>query len=162
MMPTAINIREMRQEDLAAVYAVQLSAFPSNFIEPLSMFEEILHHYDEASYVAEFDGRVVGYILGHPADEGRDDFDKGSWAIRGDEESLYLHDLCLNPDYQGQGVARTLFERVEARAKFLEFKQLIGISVQDTQSFWIKMGFKMVRPYSYNGEDGTFMVKALV
>lgn len=162
MMQTKINIREMLQADLAGVYAVQLSAFPPNFLEPVSMFEEILHHYDEVSYVAEYDRKVVGYILGHPADDDRDDFDKGSWDVRGDEECLYLHDLCLKPDYQGKGIAKMLYDKAEARARSLGFKKLIGISVQDTESFWTKMGFNMERPYSYNGEPGTFMVKELV
>jgi N-acetylglutamate synthase-like GNAT family acetyltransferase len=68
----------------------------------------------------------------------------------------------LNPKYQGQGIARMLFEKAEARARSLEFKQLVGVSVQSTESFWTKMGFIMKRPYSYNGSAGTFMVKELV
>lgn len=161
-MPATIKIRDMTRKDLDGVYAVQVSAFSSNFLEPLSAYVEMLAHYSEVSYVAECEGKIVGYLSAYPSDEERDDFDKGSWDIRGDEECLYIDDLCIDPTYQGIGIAKMLFQRGESQAKSLGFKKFVGISVQNTSAFWEKRGFTMVRPYSYNGEDGILMVKELM
>ena len=151
----------MTSDDLEGVYDVQLAGFSPEMIEPIEMFREILTHYWQASFVAELDGKIVAYTMAHPADDDRTDYDSGSWEIRGDEECLYLHDLCLHPDAQGQGIAQSLLKLVEDFAITDGFKKIIGISVQNTREFWKKQGFMILRPYSYSGEEGYFMEKAL-
>lgn len=138
-----------------------LRAFYQRCLNPLRCFKKNLTHYGQASFVAEVDGAVIAYAMAHPADDDRSDYDVGSWDVRGDEECLYLHDLCITPAFQGKGISKHLFSMVENFAIAQSFQKLIGISVQNTREFWKKQGFVILRPHSYSGEEGYFMEKVL-
>lgn len=155
------SFRPMQAKDLEAIYQVQLAGFMPEMIESVEMFADILSHYNKASFVAEVEGTVIGYSMAHPADDDRSDYDTGSWDVRGDEECLYLHDLCVIPEFQGKGISKPLLDLVENFAIAQGFQKLIGISVQDTREFWKKQGFTILRPHSYSGEEGYFMEKIL-
>ena len=150
----------MQIDDLQQVYHMQTTGFTENLWESIDVFKQILIDHPEGGFVAEVEARIVAYILSQPADETRDDFDTGHWEIRGDEECLYLHDLCLSPEARGAGVAQSLIARLEKHAH-KKFKKIIGISVQGTQEFWSKKGFIMQHEYGYLDQQGTFMMKSL-
>jgi ribosomal protein S18 acetylase RimI-like enzyme len=156
-MSAAIAIREMQMTDLQGVYDVQKQSFKESFWEPIEMFQKILEAYPQGCFVAEKAGKIVAYAVSQPTDESREDFDSGYWEITGGEDCLYFHDLCLLPEARGQGIAQTLFSSVLDHARENGFKKMIGISVQETEAFWIKMGFEMGHGYQYLEQSGTFM-----
>lgn len=159
-MPNNFTIRQMQIGDLHDVYHVQTLGFTEDLWESTETFKQILTDYPSGSFVAEVGGNIVAYILSQPADETREDFDTGHWEIRGDEECLYLHDLCLSPDVRGTGIAQALVDQLGEYAKN-KFKKIVGISVQDTQKFWTKRGFIMHHECGYLTQSGTFMTKIL-
>ena len=155
-------IRPMIVSDLPAVDVIQRKSFVPELIEPMSLFEKMLSHYDHASYVAELDNHIVGYLMAHPSTDDSDDYEEGFWPLTGNEEALYIHDMCVDPSCRGKGVAKSLFERLVVFASENNFQKLVGIAVQDADSFWQNLGFTMLYSYPYKGEEGMFMIKELV
>lgn len=138
--------------------AVQQRSFIPELIEPINLFAEMLAIYDKAAYVAiNESGQVVAYVIAHPSNEGRDDYEFGGHAVRGDEDCLYIHDLCVDPAARGRGLANSLFERMVVHARAQGYKNIIGIAVQGAAPFWQKLGFTMAYPYVYKGKTGQFM-----
>lgn len=160
-MTTEISVRPMTSSDLSDVHDIQCAGYAEVFHEPVSLFRDILDIYDKTSYVVLENHKVVGYLLSQPSDEYRDDFVDGIWPVRGDEEYLYLHDLCIHPDYQGHGLTNKLLHNFWSEAKVHGFHKIIGVCVQGSAVFWQKMGFTIGDPYSYNGEPGHYMKKEL-
>jgi ribosomal protein S18 acetylase RimI-like enzyme len=151
----------MRIDDLRDVYAVQQYGFDEEYWEPIETFRQILEAYPDGSFVAELNNKIVAYTISQPADEDREDLDSGLWDVRGDEECLYLHDMCLTIQARGKGIAQELFANVKLHAEDRKFKKIIGIAVQDSEKFWEKMGFNMGREYRYLGHSGTFMYQKI-
>ncbi len=151
----------MTTADLPAIDAVQHASFVPELWEDMSLFEGILAHYGRASFVAEKDGVVLGYLITHPTYIERDDFEDGCKDLDGGEDHLYVHDLCVSPDGRGMGIAKLLLERLDVFARENGFLKYCAIAVQDAESFWLKQGFEVVKSYPYNGEPGVLMVRAL-
>jgi GNAT superfamily N-acetyltransferase len=151
----------MEITDLPAIDEIQLVAFGAGFVEPMAKFVHILNQYDQAAFVALLEDKIVGYMLAYPSKAEQPDFDTRACQISGDEECVYIHDLCLHPDVHGKGVARQLFSAMHAVALQKGFAQMIGIAVQDSVPFWQKRGFTMLYPQTYNGEPGNYMSLAL-
>lgn len=151
----------MEITDLSAIDKVQLAAFGDGFIEPMSKFEYILNQYDQAAFVAEVNGEIVGYMLAYPSEAEQPDYDTRKCEVSGDEPCLYIHDLCLHPDVHGKGIAKQIFSTMYELAVQKKFTQMIGIAVQESVSFWQKTGFTMLYPQTYNGEPGQYMSKKL-
>lgn len=160
-MTTEISVRPMKVSDLSDVHDIQCAGYAEIFHEPVSMFHEIVSIYDKLSYVAVKNLKIVGYLLSQPSDEYRDDFVDGIWSISGNEECVYLHDLCVYPDYHKHGIARLLFSQFCEQAKNEGFKRIIGVCVQGSAPFWQKRGFTIGDSYPYNGEVGHYMKREL-
>ena len=151
----------MEIADLTSINEVQRAAYIPELLEDMSIFELILENDSQSSFVAFDDGRMSAYVLSYPSMLDRDDFESGWRDLTGEENTLYIHDLCVHPDYRGQGIAQRLFGKAEAYAREKDMEQLAGIAVQNSENFWSKFGFKALKPFSYHGESGFLMVKNL-
>jgi ribosomal protein S18 acetylase RimI-like enzyme len=92
-------------------------------------------------FVAEADGRTVGFISGELR-EGSPTFRQKTWAS--------VDDVFVEPDYRNLGVGRALLESVEAWAKE---KSADGISLQVAaanergRKFYEGLGFREISVY---------------
>ena len=156
------NIRPMQVSDLDAIDRIQQRSYPSHFQEPMSLFEQIITAYPQGNFVFEQDDQIAAYIMSNPiSDDMQDGFEGGCPELTGEETRLYLHDLCLDPDWRGQGIAQRLVAHLWEFAEKAKFKDVYGVAVQGSFPFWEKMGFSYVAPYDYDGTDGILMEKAL-
>lgn len=161
MMSSSITIRQAGQKDIAVIHQIQCKAFEPRWHEPVSIFDGMLQAYPEGCFLIEKDSKPAGYLFCHPAEEGRKDYEQAGWELTGQETCLYIHDLCVDPDFQGQGIARQAFEFVEGFSLSKGFRKLIGVAVGDVGPFWEKQGFTMQSSYMYNGEEAIFMSREL-
>jgi len=156
-----ISIQAITTDDLPHVMALQEECFHADLLEPQSLFEEMLTHSPKTHFIA-FEGSApLGYCFGHPCLAARRDFETGCGELSGNEDAYFLHDLCVSPKARGKGVAKMLFEAQVNAAKSKGFADMLGISVQNSSAFWEKLGFAMIEPYVYMGEQGQFMRKKL-
>ncbi len=117
------QIRQMTENDVEAVVALQATAFPPPFPQEYhwdaASIRSHLRHFPEGQFVVETDGRVVGSCSNTIVTEERWQA-HGSWietvghhALRGftgKGNTLYGMDITVHPDARRQGVGRAFYE----------------------------------------------------
>lgn len=135
--PTALRL--MRDGDLDAVHAIeqQCYAFPWT----VGIFRDCLRA-DHPSWVLHSDGRIIGYFL---------------MSLAAGE--AHVLNVCIAPEYQGQGHGRKLLRRILQLARS-RGAQRVFLEVRPTNTGAIKLyfeeGFNEIgrRPRYYPGKDG--------
>lgn len=148
-----MNIRNATEEDLSELFALSCrlhrlppydSLIPEEYrarllqaYTPGSRFETLFRmkflkfirtpeHY---SYVAEVDGRAVGYRLAERK-----------------ANHIYMHGLFVDPDYQGQGIGRALFTLPLSLARPGDVYHLTVLSGNErAKRLYESQGFQFVR-----------------
>ena len=145
----SLQIRLMREQDIAAVFGVQTQAYVSAMVEAESIFRARLRVAPATCWVAEdVDVGVCAYLMAYPSTRGKisslgSDFDPAR-----DADSLYLHDLAVGTAMHGRGVGVQLVEHAQAYARSTGWTTLHLVSVQSTKAFWQKQGFVEVTALS--------------
>jgi predicted N-acetyltransferase YhbS len=129
-----ILIRELRAEDakdISHIYAaITQTPVRDDFIRIIS---EQVNRKEDASFVAELDGKVVGYMISIVI--------SGGFGIK---ESTWISNMGVNPSFMGQGIGETMANRI---FEFSREKGIIDIytSVRwdspDLLSFFKTLGF---------------------
>ena len=104
-------------------------------------------------------GMLAAYVFFHPY---RDDVVKPldlSLVLDGAEDCMYLHDIAVHHRYRGMGLARMLMERIDHETRSGGFEIQCLVAVQNSQDFWRKFGFKIVRMVGGYGESLVYYMK---
>jgi ribosomal-protein-alanine N-acetyltransferase len=145
---TKPDIRAMNAADLDQVLAIEQASFSTPWKR--EHFESELSGSYSFPFVAEFDGKVVGYV-----------------CLMSLFEEAQILDIAVNPDQRGRGVALELMALAEvvAREKQAEILALeVRASSAPAISLYERCGFKRtgVRTKYYDaGEDAVLMEKNL-
>ena len=141
-----VTIRPMEDADIPAVQALDRLAFTTPW--PPSAYAHELHHSPHSRlWVAEVEGRVVGFIV--------------LWLVI---DEAHVATLAVHPDFRRQGIARRLLETLltaarEAGARLATLEVRAGNL--PAQALYRRYGFQEVgrRPkyYTDNGEDALIM-----
>lgn len=152
----------MQLSDLFSIDRIQRRSFSEDLLESMDLFEQIIKAYPQGNFVYETEQGIGGYLLTNPIpDDMIDGFEGGCPPLTGSETRLYLHDLCLDPDFRGQGIAQKLCAHLWGFAKEQRMKTAVGVAVQGSFPFWQKMGFTAIKPYDYAGVEGVLMERSI-
>lgn len=147
--------------DLPDVGRLESLSYGPELHEDTALFRSVLENCQDYSFVArtaDAQKALAGYLLAYATDPGRDDFEEGWRPCPSDScTAIYIHDMCVHPDFRERSIARLLFSALEKKAAENGIPSLIGIAVQNSERFWYKLGFETVRPCSYHGEPGVFI-----
>jgi len=100
--PNNLYIRRIRAEDADQIGDIQTAI--TNSREPID-FKQILdrqvHKEEDASFVAEWDGQVVGYMISYIL--------FGGFGL---QKSAWIATLGVHPKFMGQGIGKRLAEEI--------------------------------------------------
>lgn len=88
--------------------------------------------------------RAVGYLIATEAERaGARALNRHSPLLPRLEskDTLYLHDLAVHPEYQGQGVAQHFLDMVGQRRSELELDRIALIAVEGAHTYGAQSGF---------------------
>ena len=156
-----ITHRKALHSDLDLIDDIQCRSFKPVFHESKGVFVAIIDKYPSGCFIINHDDEAAGYLMSHPDYIGRDNYEDKK-PLDGNENALFIHDLCIDPDFQGQGIASESVEFIENFARSNNFNSIIGIAITEAQKFWIKQGFIMGHAHPYCGEDARVMIKSLL
>lgn len=152
--------KTITQHDLEEIDAVQRRGYPSDMHEDISLFAKILEQKDAAAFALYENAQIYGYILGYPTDKDRDSFQSGPQPCK-QCDAFYLHDLCVDPAFQDQGVGQKLFHHFEENVKKKGYSTMIAMAIDGRISFWEQLGFRGKDETTYLGMKATRVEKSL-
>ncbi|TWU23846.1 bifunctional GNAT family N-acetyltransferase/carbon-nitrogen hydrolase family protein [Novipirellula artificiosorum] len=133
-----IKTRRMKASDLPAVEACQHAAYPNMPSESLSdarKFKMQLAKFPNGQFVAECDGKIVGYsaslIVQLDEDSPWYSYDEitgvGTFSTHNPGgDTLYGADIAVHPDFRGQGVAAKLYVKRKSLLMRLNLRRMVA------------------------------------
>ena len=140
-------IRRFLSKDLDAVEEIEKEAFKNPY--PTELILGIWSMYPNCFYVAEIDGKVVGYILGSM------DWGNG-----------HIVSLAVKKEYRGLGIGTALLKTLEdyyfniANCNYIVLE--VRVSNTAARKFYYRMGYrdrKLLPKYYEDEEDAILMIK---
>jgi len=142
VQPQAIQLRPMREQELAAVLAVQAACYPPAMQEPAAVVLARLRAAPSTTLVACAGDAVCAYLFAYPSLLGRVTPLDAPFAPAAAADTLYLHDLAVAPQALGRGLGRRLAQHLLDQAAGQGLRHAALVSVQDTRRFWEGLGFE--------------------
>ena len=136
-----INIRAIRALDWPAIMRIQHECYHQFDPEPLEVMSNKAELAPECCWVAEHQGKVLGYLLCHPWRARRPPPLSVTMPGLAGSEEFYLHDLAVAGEARGIGVGQRLLATALAFASEEGFEHAGLVAVQDAPTFWRKQGF---------------------
>jgi len=148
----------MKPSDIPFVYQIA-NEIHQELYEDISIFYERLALCPEGCFVLE-EVTIGGYVLSHP-------FTRNSPPLNTLIKEIpvatcwYIHDVALLPSFRGNGSTSAIVLRMEEIARSQELQEMTLTSVNNSHTFWSRLGFKVDPSVSCStyGES-LFMTKA--
>lgn len=155
-----IKIRTIRPLDWPAIMTIQSECYHQLEPEPLEVMSNKAELAPACCWVAERQGKVLGYLLCHPWRAHCPPPLSQPLQPLTDHEEFYLHDLAVSGEARGLGVGQRLLATALAFASDEGYQHAGLVAVQDAPAFWRKQGFVPARtPKSLEeyGEGAVYM-----
>ena len=140
---TGYRIRGVTPADLDAVTAVEAACFPPAEAAGRAAFAYRIAAFPERFFVAEADGQIIGIINGCasslPVIEDAL-FEPQGHEPEGKHQMIF--GLAVLPQYQRQGIAAALMERLIQFARDTAMTQVILTCKQEKLAYYGKFGFQ--------------------
>lgn len=157
------GLRALSVHDLPAIMKVQEACHGPSLIEPEGALLSKMLLFSMGAWGCFSDDELVAYMICIPAagDEVAP-WGRPTISLPSRPDRLYIHDLAVQPECRGQGIASTLVRKAEEIASWFGRRYLALVSVQGTERFWTGQGFEPVREQEYvPGVPSTYMIKAV-
>ncbi len=133
------------------------------------VLEEKIRLFPQGASVLAVGENIAGYGIAHP------------WKLRdlprlnaflgqlpADADCLYIHDVAILPEFRKKLAGRCYIDGVSELATRMNLNSLALVSVYDTSTLWMRLGFKITAPCagmtdklaSY-GEAARYMIRDL-
>ncbi len=139
-----IKVQPLHQRNIDDVLRIQKTAYADDFLEDTESFIAKLNASDDTSWGAWHDGIMIGYLVAVPmtTDEGLGfNTSRISTVSIADARVVYIHDVAVDPEVRGRGVADLMLGRLEGVVAGLAVSEWRLVSVQESQGFWENRGF---------------------
>lgn len=154
--------RPMTTADLPRVNDVAAAVHPA-FPEDAAVFAERLALYPAGCLVLERGGVIAGYIISHPWGDGAPPpLNTLLGALPEKPSAYYIHDLALMPGARGSGAAQPIVAKIVAHARHCKFASVTLVAVNDSERFWRKHGFHVVRDESLAAKIASYGTDARI
>ncbi len=141
---TDTYIRMMCAEDISAVYAVQQACYVPQMVEPEALIRQRWQQVADTSWVACDSVGPAAYLVAYRSLKNKVSALGEAFRHAECPDTLYLHDMAVHPRLRGSGIAGRLLASAHEYARANGLSWLALVSVQDTLTFWRKLGFEPV------------------
>ncbi|MBM4350580.1 MAG: GNAT family N-acetyltransferase [Deltaproteobacteria bacterium] len=131
---SGVNIRPMTVDDVGAIVEIDLKVIGKSRPDYWKKMVPENPQYPFLSLVAEFEGKVIGFVLGEVS----------GWEFGVPDTIGWLSIIGVDPDYQHKGVARRLSQEFIKNLKSINVSviyTLVNWNDWDLLKFYKEMGF---------------------
>ncbi|MCB0336957.1 MAG: GNAT family N-acetyltransferase, partial [Bdellovibrionales bacterium] len=133
-----VTVRRWRKSDLDGIFACQRAAYPEFSSDELCEarhYELQFKTFPEGQFLAEVDGKIVGYATSLIVELDQEDLRYRYGEITGggtfgthdpSGDTLYGADIAVLPGYQGLGIAGQLYKRRKQLVRQLNLKRMVA------------------------------------
>ncbi len=140
-MMVSFICRAMQSCDLVDVIRIQAEAYIDEILEADEVIHARFAQAPDTSWVVERAGEVCGYLVGYQSILGEVSPLGSEFAHKSEASALYLHDLAISKSAAGYGLGPMLVKHAFMAARQSELSAVALVSVQNSKSFWQKLGF---------------------
>ena len=159
-----IKIRKVSAEDLNAVAEVEVRCFPESEAATKASFEKRIKVFPESFFVAEIEGKIIGFVNGCVINETAiyDELfhDATLHVPNGDYQTIFGLDVI--PEYRSQGIAAQLMNHMIEVSKLKGRKGVVLTCKEKLIYYYSKFGFenKGVSKSEHGGSEWYDMILA--
>ena len=159
-----LNIRRVTPDDLDPCFLIESACYGSEGA-PRERIECRIELYPQGFLVAELDGQVVGFV--NSGATHKDDIsDEAFKEMVGHEaagQNIVIFSLAVQPEFQGQGIARELMRRFIETARALKKERILLLCKSELVPYYRQYGFihRGASPSGYAGLQWQEMYLAL-
>lgn len=144
-------IRLATKDDLEFIYEIQLKCYPSELIESIEVFQNIIEF--NMSYVYIENNVICGYLLGHPSIPKQvPDLNK-KINITDESRHAFIHDLSIFPKYRRRSIGSDLVKFFINNYNNVELLCLIN-----AEPFWTSCGFSKLRYIKHENYGESYLM----
>lgn len=139
-----IQVRRAKADELDAITKVEAECFPAAEAAGKEAFRRRLETFPDSFFVAEADGRIIGFINGCVTDERtiRDEMFADSGLHRPDGAYQSVFGLDVTEPFRQKGIAARLMNRLIEDAREKGRKGLILTCKEPLIHYYEKFGYK--------------------
>lgn len=141
-MNEMFSFRAMQARDIPAVMSIQAQAYAPPLHEEEAVVRSRLAACPQQAWVAEDAQGVCAYLFAYPSRLGQVTPLDGDFQPHTEADCLYLHDLAVARRAAGRGIGPALVKHKLQRAGAAKLRYSALVSVQDSQGFWSRLGFR--------------------
>ncbi|ACE84453.1 GNAT family N-acetyltransferase [Cellvibrio japonicus] len=138
------QLRLMTPADLIAVIQIQAEAYVDEMLESQEVIAARLANVADTSWVVECAGQVCAYLVAYLSQANSVTPWGSEFAHKPDADTFYLHDLAVSHRAKGLRMGPWLIAGVFDQMRERGLRRAALVSVQDSQGFWSKLGFRVV------------------
>ena len=161
-----MNIKLIEDNNWNDILAIQAKVYHEVDLETLDVLKSKQTASPETCFVCVSEqNEALGYLLAHPWVDSEPPKLFVPLLDTVNSETLYLHDMAVNPYSKGQGIGRTMMVKLIEVAKAKGFKRINLVAVQGANSFWSLQGFREIAEANISstyGENAVFMEMEVV
>jgi hypothetical protein len=114
-----------------------------NYPEDDRVFREKFALFPYGCFTLEASNSVIGYCISHPWTKGMPPaLNAMMGGLPPSPSTYFLHDVAVSPSYRGRGLVQFLVGLLPIVARLFRLDHMTLISVNRTELFWRKFGFK--------------------
>ncbi len=144
------TLRLMHTDDLPEIMDIQLQVYTDALQETPQVIAQRLEQVPDLAIVAEDQQGICGYLFSYRSQRGAITPLDGEFVEPPHSDCLYLHDLAVAPRALKRGIGPSLVKHKLGIARKAGLQHCSLVSVQDSASFWQRMGFKTQHTSSSN------------
>lgn len=131
----------MQSADLPVVMAIQAACYGAELLEPEAVLRARLERADDTCWVAERGGQVCAYVAAYRSALGAVTPLHAVFRPAPVPDTLYLHDLAVDPAHHGLGLGQRLVDALLLKAAREGLAWSALVAVRGAAAFWQRMGF---------------------
>ncbi len=131
----------MTQADVPAVMRLQARCYHPSMLEDEAVFRTRLDTVPDLSWVVDANKGISAYLVAYRSRLGKPGALGASFNNAEDADTLYLHDLAVDPTCKGKGLGPSLVRMALDRAVEERFAYSSLVSVQASSDFWMRQGY---------------------
>lgn len=136
------EIIKIGHEHLDAILRVQQSAYSTQFHEDIKTFASKIDYSPKTCYGVLVENKLVAYAISFPWSSDEIVNLNSTLNLNFQKPTvMYIHDISVDLDYQGLGLATTLLRKITHTALELDLHMLTLVAVQGSSTYWSKFGF---------------------